>query len=79
MEQIKFFKGCLPEILLSPALNTLTHICLVCRQYTNTHFDEDKAKSILFGSRRNLNLVEKLDISFKETKIKHHNHMNYLG
>ena len=24
---IKFFKGCLPQILLDPFLNTLTHIC----------------------------------------------------
>ena len=25
MDQVKFFKGCLPQILLGPFLNTLTH------------------------------------------------------
>ena len=26
MDQAKFFKGCLPQILLDPFLNTLTHV-----------------------------------------------------
>ena len=26
MDQVKFFKGCLPQILLGPFLNTLTDI-----------------------------------------------------
>ena len=26
MYQVKFFKGCLPQILLGPLLNTLSHI-----------------------------------------------------
>ena len=25
---LKFFKGCLPQILLDPFLNTLTHTCV---------------------------------------------------
>ena len=26
VNQVKFFKGCLPQILLGPFLNTLTHM-----------------------------------------------------
>ena len=26
MDQVKFFKGCLPQILLGPFLNTLSHL-----------------------------------------------------
>ena len=44
----------------------------------STHFGEDKTKSVLFSSKRNLKLVEKLDIKYKEIKIKQHKHMNYL-
>ena len=43
------------------------------------HFGEDKTKSILFGSKHNLRLVEELDIRYKEIKIKQHEHVNYLG
>ena len=43
------------------------------------HFGEDKTKSILFSSKRNLKLVEELDIKHKEIKIKQHKHVNYLG
>ena len=43
------------------------------------HFGEDKAKSILFSSKRNLKLIEELDIRHKEIKIKQHNHKSYLG
>ena len=28
MAQVQFFKGCLPQILLGPFLNTLTHLCV---------------------------------------------------
>ena len=42
------------------------------------HFGEDKAKSILFSSKRNLKQIEELDI-YKEIKIKQHNHKSYLG
>ena len=39
-------------------------------------FGEDKTKSILCNSKRNLKPVEELDIRYK--KIKQHKHMNYL-
>ena len=26
MDQVKFFKGCLPQVLLGPFLNTLSHM-----------------------------------------------------
>ena len=42
-------------------------------------FGENKIKSILFSSKRNLKLVEELDIKHKEIKIKQHKHVNYLG
>ena len=28
MDQVKFYKGCLPHILLGPVLNPLTHLLL---------------------------------------------------
>ena len=34
------------------------------------HFGEDKTKSILFSFKRNLKLVEELDIRCKDVKIK---------
>ena len=43
------------------------------------HFGEDKTKSILFSSKRNLKLVEELDIRYKDIKIKQYKHVNYLG
>ena len=43
------------------------------------HFGEDKTKSILFSSKRNLKLVEELDIRYKDIKIKKYKHVNYLG
>ena len=42
-------------------------------------FGEDKTKSTLLSSKRNLKLAEKLDIRYKEIKIKQYNHVNYLG
>ena len=36
-------------------------------------------KSILFSSKRNLKVVEELDIRYKEMEIKQHKHVNYLG
>ena len=30
MDQVKFFKGCLPQILLNLFLNTLTHLKIIC-------------------------------------------------
>ena len=29
MDQVKFFKGCLSQVLLGPFLNTLTHVGVV--------------------------------------------------
>ena len=43
------------------------------------HFGEDKTKSILFSSKRNLKLVEELDIRYKDIKIKQYKHVHYLG
>ena len=43
------------------------------------HFEEDKRKSILFSSKRNLKLVEEVDIRYKDIKIKQHKYVNYLG
>ena len=36
-------------------------------------------KLILFSSKRNLKVVEQLDIRYKKIKIKQHKHLNYLG
>ena len=45
----------------------------------STRFGEEKTKSILFSSKGNLKLVEKLDIRYKDIKIKQYKHVNYLG
>ena len=44
MDQVKFFKGCLPQILLGPFLNTLAHVSFynlflrnLAKIYANTH------------------------------------------
>ena len=42
-------------------------------------FWRNKTKSILFSSKRNLKLVEELDIRYKDIKIKQYKHVNYLG
>ena len=42
-------------------------------------FGDDKTKSILFSSKRNLKLVKELDIRCKDIKIKQYKHVNYLG
>ena len=43
------------------------------------HFGEDKTKSILFSSKRNLKLVEELDMRYKDIETKQYKHVNYLG
>ena len=43
------------------------------------NFGEDKKKSILFSSKRNLKLVEELDIRYKDIKIKQYKHVDFLG
>ena len=36
MDQVKFFKSCLPQILLGPFLNTLTHMLLFTQQNSSS-------------------------------------------
>ena len=43
------------------------------------NFGEDKTKSILFSSKRNLKLVEEFDIRYKEIKIKQNKHVIIWG
>ena len=40
---------------------------------------EKTTKSILFSSKLNLKREEELDTRYKDTKIKQHKHVNYLG
>ena len=51
----------------------------MAKRITSIHFGEDKTKLILFSFKRNLKLVEELDIRYKEIKIKQRKHANYLG
>ena len=56
------------------------YLFFVCRYtFLNIHFGEVKTKSIFFSSKRNLKLVEELDIRYKDIKIKQYKHVNYLG
>ena len=43
------------------------------------HFGEDKTKSILFGSKRKLKKVGKLNITYQGTDIKPYSQVTYLG
>ena len=43
------------------------------------HFGVDKTNSVLFSSKRNLKLVQALDIRYKDITIKQYKHVNYLG
>ena len=43
------------------------------------HFGEDKAKSFLFGSKRKLRKVGKLNITYQGIDIKPNSQVNYLG
>ena len=45
----------------------------------NIHFGEDKAKSILFGSKRREKNIHQLDIKCKDINIKQHSEVRYLG
>ena len=42
---------------------------------TKIYFEENKLKSIHFCFRRNLKLVDKLDIRYKSIKVKQHMHV----
>merc|ERR1712059_73760 len=43
------------------------------------HFGEDKTKTIVFGSKRRLKTLDKLDIKRNGIKISQHNKITYLG
>ena len=43
------------------------------------HFGENETKLILCSSKRNLKLVEELDVRYKDIKIKHYKRVNDLG
>ena len=43
------------------------------------HFGEDKTKSILFGSKRKLRKVSKLNITYQGINIKQNSQVTYLG
>ena len=43
------------------------------------HFGEDKTKSVLYGSKRKLSKVGKLNITYQGVDIKQNSQVNYLG
>ena len=43
------------------------------------HFGEDKTKSILFACKRKIKSVRKLNVKYKNIKIKQHLQVTYLG
>ena len=43
------------------------------------HFGDDKTKTIVFGSKRRLKMLDKLDIKRDEIKISQFNKITYLG
>ena len=43
------------------------------------HFGEDKTKSILFASKRKIKSARKLNVKYKNIKIKQHLQVTYLG
>ena len=45
MDQVKFFKGCLQQILFGPFLNTLSHI--LKKTFQSQNFHSKKGKGIL--------------------------------
>ena len=45
----------------------------------NIHFGEDKTKSLIFTSKRNIKKVPTLNISYKNKQIKQHLKVTYLG
>ena len=49
MDQVKFFKGCLPQILLGPFLNTLSHFGTVIPINIKVHLN-----LIHFGKEKDL-------------------------
>ena len=55
----------------------------ICEQFVdnrlNIHFGEDKTKSLIFTSKRNIKKVPTLNISYKNKQIKQHLKVTYLG
>ena len=55
----------------------------VCNWFIDTklsiHFGEDKTKSILFASKRKIKSARKLNVKYKNIKIKQHLQVTYLG
>ena len=43
------------------------------------HFGEDKIKSILCASQRNIKNIKNLNIKYKDIEIKQHSQVTYLG
>ena len=43
------------------------------------HFGKDKTKSILFASKRKIKSARKLNVKYKNIKIKQHSQVTYLG
>ena len=43
------------------------------------HFREDRTKSILFASKRKIESTGKLNVKYKNIKIKEHSQVTYLG
>ena len=43
------------------------------------HFGEDKTKSILFASKRKIKSARKLNVKYKNVKIKQHSRVKYFG
>ena len=54
----------------------------VCNWFIDTklsiHFGEDKTKSILFASKRKIKSARKLNVKYKNIRIKQHSQVTYL-
>ena len=72
MDQAKFFKGCLPQILLGPFLNTLTNLFLPsdlsvnghCKKYLKDKFTEWYFQQVANAFHTGVT-VEGINIHFK--------------
>ena len=63
MGQVKFFKGCLPQIWLGPFLNILTHILVVLvfvKEKTQKNLDDKWFARMC--SEKNIEIELKLDV-----------------
>ena len=57
------------------------YFTVICEWFLDNsiHLREDKAKSIVFASRRKIKRVPKLIIKYKNIQIKQHSKVTYLG